>query len=380
MMRMLSGWAQQPRVLSNAASLGGWDALVGGTKSLFGAGSRAEEQAKTEAARQQIGPIPSAALDVAGYAMGPGKVAAPLRGIGAGASLLPRIAGGVAGGAAEGGLAGGASATFEGKPLMPGITQGAAVGGLAGGVGGVIPPSYAKGPSTSGLTEDFNQAQASADRVNLTPGELNKVYGNASREANGMGMSQYGNAPAHNLYHDTGNSDLPSFADLASGQTGNVSVKDAMDMRNRAANLKGDNAQFGGILNRHLDDVLTGPDARPNVAAAASDYNNTKGMLAQSQALDQGKAPAGDQGPFSTLGKSLAKHAIGAGLSTLGVPVPPIVGSTLLDLAASKAAGALGPTARAVAKRRAGITGTSLDATPSGAPDWLKNLSLGLGY
>jgi hypothetical protein len=372
--------AQGLRVFNNALTLGGWDALTGGAQKLAGTGSPAEERAKTAAAREAIGPIPSAALDVAGYSMGPGKLMAPLRSIGAGASLLPRIAGGIAGGAAEGGLAGGASATFEGKPLLPSVVQGATVGGLTGGVGGVIPPSYGKGPSTSGLQEDFNQAQASADRVNLTPGEVNKVYGNASREASSMGMSPGGNAPAHNLYHDTGSSDLPSVADLASGQTGTVSVKDAMDMRNRAANLKGDNAQYGDILNRHLDDVLTGPDARPDVAASASDYNNTRGMLAQSQALDAGKTPAAEPpGVFSMLGKSVAKHAIGAALAHTGISLPPIVGNTLLDVAASKAASALGPTARTMAQRRAAVTGTSLDATPSQIPDWLKNMAFAGG-
>lgn len=124
--RMLSGWAQQPRILNNAATGGLWDVGVGGLGSLLGLTSVRGEQAKTDQARAAVGGPASTALDVAGTLIGPGKLSTA----GKVAGLLPRMA---ASGLENATLAGG-EAALKGED----VTGAAGKAGIVGAAGPVI--------------------------------------------------------------------------------------------------------------------------------------------------------------------------------------------------------------------------------------------------
>lgn len=132
--RMLSGWAQQPRILSNALTGGLSDVVSGAVRSaLPGGGTMGEnirsQQAMTEAGKAQIGPIPSAALETAGTIMGPGKLSI--------ASKAPGLLSRVAGSAAENAALSGFEAGLQGQDVK-GATVSGAIGGAVAPVAGKV--------------------------------------------------------------------------------------------------------------------------------------------------------------------------------------------------------------------------------------------------
>ena len=111
--------------IDSAVTLGGADWL---TSKLPGAPSLQDLQATTQASHARLPTAVSAPIDVAGYAMGPGKLLGP-----AGAALGGAGIGGVAAeGAMAGGLSGGFSSDFDPMRTAGNATVGAGLGALAG--------------------------------------------------------------------------------------------------------------------------------------------------------------------------------------------------------------------------------------------------------
>ena len=108
------------RVFQNALTSGAADYLG----NLPGTGTNvAAERAKTRAASQAVGPIASGAADIAGYAMGPGKILGPLSG---GSAV------------AEGLMAGAANTLGQGDTNPLDIAKNAGEGALGGKIGQTI--------------------------------------------------------------------------------------------------------------------------------------------------------------------------------------------------------------------------------------------------
>src|SRR5579864_321543 len=131
--RMLSGWAQQPRILGNALTGGGYDILAGLARSaLPGGGTIGQniqrQQQMTDAGKSQIGTIPTLALEGTGAILGPGKLSQTENMARMAAPGIQRFATRVAGGALEGETYAGEQAATRGQPVVPAMVKGGLTG------------------------------------------------------------------------------------------------------------------------------------------------------------------------------------------------------------------------------------------------------------
>ena len=147
-----AGWLHKmSNIFDDSATLGGADAATGTVGNLLrGAGIAnatpdvATLRAQTGQNRTDVGPLASAAADIAGYAVGPGAVGVgeKLAGL-AGGKLWARMGGS----AAEGALASGGGTLGHGGSLSE-AGQAAKVGGLIGAVTGALPGGRGPRPDT----------------------------------------------------------------------------------------------------------------------------------------------------------------------------------------------------------------------------------------
>ena len=149
-------------IFDDSATFGGADAATGTVGNLLrNAGVQnatpdvATLRAQTGQNRTDVGPIASAAADIAGYAVGPGTV-------GAGEKLAGRLGGGLwarmGGSAVENAAAAGAGTLGHGGSLED-AGKAMTVGGLIGGVTGALPGGRWTGSETPSTAD--SQATAS---------------------------------------------------------------------------------------------------------------------------------------------------------------------------------------------------------------------------
>jgi hypothetical protein len=126
----LVGQLAKPLRAFNKGLTGGlWDPAVGGVKSLFGAGSPAQERAQTASGEAQMGPGASIALEGAGMLTGPGKLAQTENAAAQAPGFVNRLLTRLGGGAAEGSTYAGVNAAANQQPVVPAMEKGALIGG-----------------------------------------------------------------------------------------------------------------------------------------------------------------------------------------------------------------------------------------------------------
>ena len=264
--------------IDSAVTLGGADWL---TSKLPGAPSLSDLQATTEASRSRVPWYVRAPIDVAGYAMGPGKVLGP-----AGAAMTGGpIAAGVAEGAMAGGLSSGFGSNFDPTSTGLGAAGGAALGGVAGGVGAGIAKLTAK-PGTI-------DPQAAID---ATKSARDALYGKL--QSTPVGSNSLKNAYASATLTPGMAADVsPGFnaligRQLAQVDAGGITANDVADF---AKNLKAGATSNGDtILAGKISDNLLGAlpaDAQQTLQQANAAHQQY--MMAQNLAEWQRKAAAG---------------------------------------------------------------------------------------
>lgn len=303
------------RVAQDAMTFGGADAATGKTA-----------RADTQSARDQLGPVGSAAADIAGYATGPGEL-----GVGSGIAKLigGRLLGRVAGSAGEGAGAAALGTVGHGDTDPADIGKAALVGGAVGGATGIFPgpkktpysPSTAdlksasdsawQGPVNTPINpSDVGNALAQV-HLNLTPGERAGMSGSLSSQLN-------------NVARETSGSNRLSADDVAKFQKAIMkSARGTADQR-----VAG---QFSDALDTALGPAKAGVDAAnsaTNTAKTSADIDKwmldpvgapsaVAGALAKkpgfySNVSDALAPVAAYKNP--TLGRVIAQRALQAGL------------------------------------------------------------------
>lgn len=163
--RMLSGWAQQPRIVSNALTGGLSDVVSGAARTLLpGSGTIGQniknQQQMTTDANTQVGVPASMALNTVGMLAGPGKL-----------SKAGELAGPIskmAGYGLEGAAYGGEQAGIHGEDVAPAMAKGAAIG--AGGSAATSALSGIAGKIASKLPEMMGGPPAIPNSAGLLAG------------------------------------------------------------------------------------------------------------------------------------------------------------------------------------------------------------------
>ena len=319
------------RGFNRGATLGGWDNLVGAAKYPFGAGSPSEERAKTVEAKKHMilgGAIPETLGTAASTFLTGGlmpEAAAGATGVRAIPNVATRIAAlPIAKSIGTGAVMSGTEAEMDQKSAEETLMD-MGVGGVGGGllhgvaagankVGKWWSGTPSKPPNTA--VEDLRKLKNSeynAIKQYVYPRRVFSDIANASDNdvkntitstASGAPMDEAENKKAIKLFEDFG--ERFKVANPVKGQTGKpgtpVWPKEAESWRRKAAALPGDDADYGNILAKRIEDAMqNGPTIRigqlgekvPTMTPEIQDaYNEEayRGILAARTARSKQKA------------------------------------------------------------------------------------------
>lgn len=315
------------RAFNRGLTLGGWDNLVGGIKSAFGAGSPAEERARTEEAKKNLilgGALPETAGTVASTLLTGGlapEAAVGATGVRAVPNLATRIvARPVTRSVGTGAVQSGVQAEMDRKSpeevfadmgiggLLSGVTHGIGKGvRLATGYAPPKPPNTAKADLSNMTQDQWDEIKSFVyprqTMHDVSQASLNDAKNTVTSIATGSPMTEL-NKGATKLFDKF--NDRFEIVKPGKGITGTAGTpvwpKEVNDWRDAALGLEGDDAPYGQILADRLEHVMReGPTMKiaglgqkaPQVTPELQDqYNESayRGILAARDAAARTKA------------------------------------------------------------------------------------------
>jgi hypothetical protein len=364
---------------------------------------------QVESAGQDIGPLASGAADIAGYAIGPGKLAVgeKLASL-AGGKLLARMGGS----AAEGALASGVGTLGHGGSLQDAGTA-ATVGGLIGGVTGALPGGRGARPVTPPTSElktnmqnafqplentwvnarntgqNFNKVTSSlptrtdlSSNFNSKVDEIAKEIGDSSGVLSADTIARYQRVLGGAARNDIDRNTARNYVDALNISLGPhaPAVADANTLANKFK-ISREIDKWGTDLASAPSAIASRLDKKPQFYQG--DVGNALREIGAKAPSDESIASAAGKAAASAIGKHLLGAAIGGGVGYMtGQGLPGDIAGLALGAAVPSAAGRIASRVASIPTRNALLAAQHLNATGIPVnpgvytPRWLQGLGV----